>query len=257
MKYMMLAILGSLIASNAIAIETTNKNSDLYEHQKNLEEAAQIGKIRSLRYRYTITQPLPVEPGTPNYTLVAGSNDKFELVFWRQLQSDGTYIPLIRVTPLTTNPTFICGPSFKVIVRMNLGKYGINSSELTLSDNVSILAENDTSFCDDINAPTTFVWDQWTHKPQYDDKQAFVMIHDWNDDFIKIPALDGTTVLNNGNSCTINATSTSDVKPNLDIHIPNANYPSSQGTLNLWVDLKVFKENNRYLWELKDYGINK
>ncbi len=256
MKYMILAILGSLVAANAIAIETTKKSYDLYEHKKLLQQKAQIGKIRSLRYRYTITQPLPVEPGTPNYRLVAESTEKFELVFWRQLQSDGTYIPLIRVTPLTTNPTFICGASFKVIVQINIEKYGINSSELTLSDNVSILAENNTSFCDDISAPTTFVWDQWTHQPQYNDSQAFVMIHDWNGDFINIPAIDGTTVLNNGDSCTINATSTSAVKPNLDIHIPNANYPSSRGTLNLWVDLKFFKENNRYLWELKDYGIN-
>jgi hypothetical protein len=227
---------------------------DLYKHNQFLQQEARIDKKRTL-LSYEITQPFPVEPGTPNYTLeLERYKEKIKLVFWRQLQADGTYIPFIRVTPLTSNNiAFICGASFKVIAGINLGKYGIHTTQLALSDNVSLLAEgNNSSFCENISKPTTLIWDQWDHKIKYDANQAFVIIYDYNDQHIRIPAIDGTTtVLENSLAPTISQ--------NLNIHIPTASYQGLiKGTLNLWVNLQpIPRDDGSLLWQLKDYGINK
>ncbi len=46
------------------------------------------------------------------------------------------------------------------------------------------------------------------------------------------------------------------IAPNLDIQIPNANYQTLGGAMNLWVNLKFAPSpDGRLLWELTDYGL--
>lgn len=61
-------------------------------------------------------------------------------------------------------------------------------------------------------------------------------------------------------NCSFNTSTTTNITTiatNLNIHIPQANYQSLDGTMNLWADLKFVPSNDgRLLWELTNYGVN-
>lgn len=47
------------------------------------------------------------------------------------------------------------------------------------------------------------------------------------------------------------------VAPNLNIHIPTADYQSLTGTMSIWADLQfVSNPDGRFLWELSNFGVN-
>ncbi len=54
------------------------------------------------------------------------------------------------------------------------------------------------------------------------------------------------------------SSSITEVLPNLDIHIPSANYQKLDGTTNIWADLEYNGVDSKgsLIWKLKDYGIN-
>jgi hypothetical protein len=102
------------------------------------------------------------------------------LVFWREYQTDSSYLSFIRVTPTTEKEVFICGPSFKVIAPTYLGNYGLNSTQLALIDNVRLIGEGpegdaQPKSCGNIISPTTFIWDQYTYAIEYDITQSFMI----------------------------------------------------------------------------------
>jgi hypothetical protein len=182
-------IVSLLFPFYASADDFDQKDLDITKHKKNLqkENLPEIVKNNIDDFYKNHLTSFPPVPGTPNYTLFAESTDRFKLVFWRQAG-----IPFVRITPLTGNPTFICGASFEVIASVSLKQYGFNLPHLIKMSNVNLIAEDYSSFCDDIYEPKTFIWGQWSHEPQYDDSKAFVMIHWWNDEYIIIPAADGS-----------------------------------------------------------------
>lgn len=187
--FYVLCIIALLVPFYASADDFDQKDFDLQKYKRDLqkENVSDIVKNNMNDFDKNHLTSFPPVPGTPNYILFAESTGSFKLVFWRQAG-----IPFVRITPLTANPTFICGASFEVIASVSLKQYGFNLPHLTKMSNVNLIAENYSSFCGDINEPATFIWGQWSHEPQYDDSKAFVMIHDWNNDYLKIPGIDGS-----------------------------------------------------------------
>jgi hypothetical protein len=149
-------------------------------------------------YKNSLTSSFPTVPGTPNYTWILYDfmGREVELVFWRELLSDGiSYILFVRITPLTTEPADICGWGFDVIAPTTLEEYGLNSPVLMRMSHVAdFITEKYEIFCGQINEPTTFVWGIHNDngEPAYDVTKAFVMIHGWSDDYVKIAAADGS-----------------------------------------------------------------
>ena len=158
------------------------RDNDLREHNNRLRSGRNIKSVSGL-----VENSFPAVPTNPVYTFTAESDEEFNVAFWREQLSDGSYLPFVRITPLTANPTFICGASFEVIARTNFERYGLGSSEISRIESVKLVSDDDSSFCGDLTEPTTFMWAQWSFDDQYDRDQAFIMIHDWNDQYMPVP----------------------------------------------------------------------
>jgi hypothetical protein len=229
------------------------------------QQEARLNNRRNLDVS-KIPAVFPTTPSMPNYTMdLKYYNGEIEatLVFWRERQTDGSYLPFIRVTPTTTKSVFVCGASFTVVASVSLGKFGINSTQLTATDNIRLIAEgNDTlKECGLITSPTTYIWDQYSNGAEYDTKQAFIMSRNLYLDKLSImtvPAVDGSTTILTANQCTNTSPITTVKLPNVDnnnynIHIPNATF----GNVNIWANFQfVPSSDGSMTWKLSNYGIN-
>jgi hypothetical protein len=113
--------------------------------------------------------PLPANPRPPVFSGNAAwfdSRMRFEV--WREPCTDGSgrVATLLRVTPLSGQP-FVCGSSFTVI--QNNIQY--NSVRLPQT------STDAGSFCNSVLIPTSLIISQFTTGPQFDDLQAFSLIH--------------------------------------------------------------------------------
>lgn len=116
-----------------------------------------------------ISNPLPVVPGSPSYTLRGewSTDETFQATIWRQpCQRDPSKSAvLMRVKP--QNNPFICSSSFIVI------QDGIQFDSVKLVNRV-----NASSFCDDLFTTSTFLIDQWSFDAQFNEDRAFKLLHD-------------------------------------------------------------------------------
>jgi hypothetical protein len=113
--------------------------------------------------------PLPTNPRPPVFSGNAAwvdSQMRFEV--WREPCTDGSgrMATLLRVTPLSGQP-FLCSVNFTVIQ----GNLQYNLVRLLQT------STNTGSFCNTVLIPTSLIISQFTTGPQFDDLQAFSLIH--------------------------------------------------------------------------------
>lgn len=114
--------------------------------------------------------PLPTNPRPPVFSgNAAWSQSQMRFEVWREpcTNGSGRMATLLRVTPVSGQP-FVCSVNFTVIQ----GNLQYNSVRL-------LQTSTDTgSFCATVLIPTSLIIDQFTTGPQFDDLQAFSLIHD-------------------------------------------------------------------------------
>ena len=131
-----------------------------------------------------ISSPLPTTPGSPNYQFrVEWTDTKVaDVTIWRVPCNHDPNISAVLLRFVPTNQPFICSASFAVA--QNGSQY----------DSVKLVSTpGGSSFCDDLFVSNTLLLDQWTITDNFDDNQAFQLIHDgvYKVSSINIPAYTG------------------------------------------------------------------